>query len=156
KLSAILKKEEGEIKESLDFLDKRLTGGLRLILSDKEVMLGTAPELSPLISELTKEELNRDLGKAGLETLSIILYRGPVSKKEIDYLRGVNSSFILRNLSIRGLIERFEKAASRSAFYRPTLELLSFLGIKRIEELPEYREVREQIKKLKEETQEKP
>jgi segregation and condensation protein B len=150
KLSTIFKKEEGEIKQSLSLLDKRLTGGLRLILGETEVMLGTAPELSSLITDLIKEELDRDLGKASLETLSIILYKGPVSKKEIDYLRGVNSGFILRNLSMRGLVERFEKSGSRSAFYRPALELLSFLGIKRIEELPEYKEVKGKIETLKE------
>ena len=69
-------------------------------------MLGTAPQMSATVETLTKEELMKDLGKAGLETISIILYKGPISRAEIDYIRGVQSNFILRNLLVRGLIEK--------------------------------------------------
>lgn len=150
KLSALLEKEEGEIKNSLDVLNERLKGGLRLVFNGDEVMLGTAPELSSLITNITKEELNKDLGKAGLETLSIILYKGEISKKDLDYLRGVNSSFILRNLSIRGLVEKFDKNGIRSSFYKPTMELLSMLGLSKVEDLPEYQKVMEDMQKLNE------
>ena len=54
-----------------------------------------------------KEELTEDLTPASLETLSIVAYLGPISRVRIEYLRGVNSSVILRSLMIRGLIERF-------------------------------------------------
>ena len=109
-------------------------------------MLGTAKELSPLIEQLTKEELTKDLGKAGLETLSIILYQGPITRADIDYIRGVNSQFIVRNLLIRGLVERVENPKdARSFLYKTTLDLLSHLGISKIEELPEYAQVREDI-----------
>jgi segregation and condensation protein B len=75
----------------------------------------------------------KDLGKAGLETLSIILYQGPISRAEIDYIRGVNSNFILRNLLIRGLIERVENPHDQRSFlYKPTLELISYLGLSKI------------------------
>ena len=62
-------------------------------------MLGTSAEASTLIEKLTKEELNRDLGKASLETLSIIMYQGPIKRSQIDYIRGVNSTFILQKLT---------------------------------------------------------
>jgi segregation and condensation protein B len=95
---------------------------------------------------LTKEELTRDLGKAGLETLSIILYQGPISRANIDYIRGVNSQFIVRNLLIRGLIDRVENPKdARSYIYKTTIDLLSHLGISKIEELPEYEQVRKDI-----------
>jgi segregation and condensation protein B len=83
--------------------------------------------------------LVRDLGKAGLETLTIILYKHPIKRSEIDYIRGVNSSFILRNLLIRGLIERLteKEGLGRGYLYKPTLELLSHLGVSKIENLPE-------------------
>lgn len=105
----------------------------------EEASFGTHPELSSLIEEMQKEEVSRDLGKAGLETLSIILYKHPVSRREIDYIRGVNSSYILRNLLMRGLIEKTEGGAGeRSYSYKPTLELMRHLGLTRTEDLPNY------------------
>ena len=68
--------------------------GLRIMQNGDEIELRTAPELGQMIEKLTKDELVRDLGKAGLETLAIILYKGPIKRAEIDYIRGVNSSFI--------------------------------------------------------------
>ena len=109
-------------------------------------MLGTSKELSSLIEKLTRDELNRDLGKAGLETLSIILYQGPITRAEIDYIRGVNSQFVVRNLLVRGLIERVDNPKdARSFLYKTTLDLLSLLGVSKIEDLPEYANIRAEI-----------
>lgn len=151
KLASLLKVDEPTIKIALDQLEETLKGrGLSLVRNDDEVMLGTAKELSPLIEELTKEELSRDLGKAGLETLSIVLYQGPISRADIDYIRGVNSQFILRNLLIRGLVERVDNPTDgRSFLYKPTLELLSHLGVTKISELPEYEQVRSDIENFR-------
>ena len=97
-------------------------------------------------SDHTKEELNRDLSKASLETLSIVLYKNGVSRSEIDYIRGVNSSFTLRALSVRGLVERIlDPKDNRRYLYRPSFELFSFMGIKSVQELPEYGEVNKSI-----------
>jgi segregation and condensation protein B len=121
--------------------------GVQLIRKEDEVMLGTAPEMSDLIEKIRKEELTKDLGKAGAETLSIVLYKGPVTRSEIDYIRGVNSTFIIRNLLIRGLIEKTSNLNDQRSFlYKPTLELFSFLGIKNIEELPEFDTVQDELK----------
>jgi chromosome segregation and condensation protein ScpB len=68
--------------------------------------LGTVPEASELIEKIIKDELTRELGKSSLETLTIILYKSPIAKPEIDYIRGVNSNYILRNLLVRGLVEK--------------------------------------------------
>ncbi len=140
KLAEIFAKSEEEIKIALDSLNQKLQGrGVQLVFKDDEVTLTTASFSAPLIEKLTKEELVRDLGKAGLETLSIIAYKGPISRAEIDYIRGVQSNFILRNLQIRGLIEKITDPKDQRKFlYRPTFELLSFLGISRIEDLPEF------------------
>ncbi|MDQ3014596.1 MAG: SMC-Scp complex subunit ScpB [bacterium] len=147
KLAAILDKTDEEIQAGLAELGKKIEGrGVQLIVKEDEVMLGTHNELGTLIESLIKEELMRDLGKAGLETLSIILYRGPVTRRDIDYIRGVNSNFILRNLLVRGLVEKVTNPQDeRSFLYKPTFQLLSFLGISNIEELPEYTEVRKEI-----------
>jgi segregation and condensation protein B len=157
RLSSALEKTDEEIRLGLAELEKKLENrGVQLIFKsarpdshadgDDEVMLGTHSQTSTTIEKLTKEELMKDLGRAGLETLSIILYRGPVSRKDIDYIRGVNSNFILRNLLIRGLIERIPNPTDQRSFqYKPTFELLGYLGIARIEDLPEFAETKKEI-----------
>jgi segregation and condensation protein B len=156
KLAQLLSVTETDVKAGLIELEtafkNRVGGGsgLTLVQTDEEVMLGTAKEFSSLIEQLTKDELSRDLGKAGLETLSIVLYQGPISRADIDYIRGVNSQFILRNLLIRGLVERVDNPKdARSFLYKTTLDLLAHLGISKIEELPEYEKVRADIESFK-------
>ena len=147
KLSEILEVDVAEIKRGVDLLQDRLqTGALTLITKEDEVMLATRSEVAPLIESLVKEELSRDLGKAGLETLSIVLYKGPITRREIDYIRGVNSQFILRNLLVRGLVEKItDEKDERRFLYKPTFELLQSLGVSAISELPEYIKVQEEL-----------
>src|SRR3989344_5281317 len=78
-LAAACGVNEGEIQNALTKLEAALARrGVCLIKKNKDVMLGTAPETSDLIERLTREELSRDLGRAGLETVSVVLYHGPV------------------------------------------------------------------------------
>jgi len=151
KLAQLLDTNAESIKTALIELENALKGrGVTLVQTDDEVMLGTAKELSPLIEKLTKDELTHDLGKAGLETISIVLYQGPISRADIDYIRGVNSQFILRSLLIRGLVERVDNPSdARSYLYKPTLELLSHMGVAKIADLPEYDKVRVDIDSFK-------
>jgi segregation and condensation protein B len=139
-LAKILNDNIENVKSALQELDESYKDrGVVLINDGEQVALGTHPEASDLIQSIQKEELQRELGRAGIETLSIVLYKGPVSRREIDYIRGVNSGFILRNLLIRGLIERSESQTGQRSFsYKPTLELFRHLGIKRREDLPEF------------------
>lgn len=155
RLVQILKKDPKEIESALLKLEQRLAGrGLCLVYKEDAVTLATAPEHAEMIEALTKEELVKDLGKAGLETLSIVIYRGPVSRSEIDYIRGVNSNFILRNLLVRGLVERVTKPGDeRSFLYKPTFDLLAHLGVKKVEDLPEYTRMREEIELSQKETE---
>ncbi len=143
KLAGILKVSEDETKEALHHLKQSLEyGGIAVIENGDEVMLGTSPELGTLIEDLQKEELNKDLSKASLETLSIILYKNGANRAEIDYIRGVNSSFTLRALSVRGLVEKVQDPKdSRRYLYRPTFELLSYMGLTSVNELPEFESV---------------
>lgn len=146
-LSNLLNVSSEEISKAVDNLKNDLKDrGIRLVRNEDKVMLGTAPEMHEVIESLRKEELSKDLGKAGLETLSIVLYRGPVRKTEIDYIRGVNSASILRNLLVRGLVQRkTDPKNQRSFLYSPTFDLFSFLGISELSELPEYEKVKQQI-----------
>lgn len=140
-LSKILNESVENIKVAVDDLQNKYTErGIVVVTNGNEVALGTHPEASGLIEKIQKDELSRELGRAGLETLAIVLYKGPVSRREIDYVRGVNSSFILRNLLIRGLVERTEsEMGERSFSYKPTLELLRHLGVGKKEDLPDFK-----------------
>ncbi|MFA6226970.1 MAG: SMC-Scp complex subunit ScpB [Candidatus Paceibacterota bacterium] len=151
KLAQIFNKSEEEISTSLIELEKKLLDrGIVLVRKENEVTLGTSKDTSELIEKLTKEELVRDLGRAGLETLSIIIYQGPLSRAEIDYIRGVQSTFILRNLMIRGLVEKIQNPKDQRSFlYKPTFELLSYLGLSKIEEMPEFAKAKEEIEGFK-------
>lgn len=148
KLSQILNKKEEEINQALSVLEEKISDrGVRLLHKDDKITLTTIPEAGEIIEGLIKEELSKDLGKAGLETLSIVLYRGPVTRSKIDYIRGVSSTFILRNLLVRGLVERVSNPDDQRSFlYKPTFELLSYLGISKIENLPEYEAVKNEVK----------
>lgn len=151
KLSQILSKTEEEISLALKKLEESLAGrGISLVSKEGEFALGTSKDTSELIENLTKEELVRDLGKAGLETLSIIIYQGPISRAEIDYIRGVQSTFILRNLMVRGLVEKVANPTDQRSFlYKPTFELLSYMGVTKIEEMPQFAEAKAEIESYK-------
>lgn len=139
-LSKLLGQEKKEVGDAIKSLQEFYRERGIVVVSDGEsVSFGTSPNHSALIEKLQKEEFSRELGRAGLETLAIILYKGPVSRREIDHIRGVNSTFTLRALMVRGLIERVESiSGERSYSYKPTLELYKHLGITKKEDLPEY------------------
>lgn len=147
-LSKTLKASPEETQAAIEELKVSLEGrGIVLVQNDEQVELRTCAEASALIEEIRKQELSKDLGKAGAETLAIILYQGPISRADIDYIRGVNSSFILRNLQIRGLIERASDPKNgRSFLYAPTVELLAHLGVTEKTSLPEYHVVQSELK----------
>ncbi len=137
---------EVETREALAVLKERLTGGIRLVLDSDRALLATAPEYTASIESLIKEEFSKDLGKAGSETLAIVLYMGPITRARIDHIRGVNSTFVLRHLSVRGLVEKIQNPDdSRSMLYRPTLELLAHLGVGAVADLPEYEAIRNEL-----------
>jgi segregation and condensation protein B len=150
KLAATLKRGEDEVRTALLILEERLnTSGIRLLRNNDTVLLGTAPDASALIEAITKDELSKDLSKSALETLAIVLYKGPLTRSEIDYIRGVNSTFILRNLLIRGLIEKVENPEDQRSFlYRSTFALLEYMGITNKDELPEYTETLTALEKF--------
>jgi segregation and condensation protein B len=153
-LSKLLSVTEAEVRTAVHNLQAHLLNrGIILMKTGKEethdeaVMLGTSPEAGALIEKITKDELQKDLGKASLETLSIILYKGPVKRSDIDYIRGVNSTFILRNLLIRGLIDK--KPAphdARASVYSASFDLLSHLGVTEVKNLPNFELVQEELK----------
>jgi segregation and condensation protein B len=139
-----------QISDALAELEAALSGGRGLVLmrAGDTITLGTHPEASAVLEKLAKEDLSKPLSKASIETLSIVMYGDEVTRGKIDYIRGVNSGFILRSLLVRGLIERKPYPRDRKKFmYVPTIALLATLGAERVEALPEYARIHGEIAK---------
>ncbi len=101
--------------------------------------LRTAAAHASFIQDLQKKDTEKDVGTAGLEVLAIVLYNDGASRATIDYIRGVNSSATLRQLVLRGLLERAKDPNdARSWLYTATPELLAHIGVATPSELPEY------------------
>lgn len=141
RLASLLKKSEKDVKESLEELEKHLAGehALALLRDQDRVSLVSSKGVSKLVEDFAKEEFAGELTRAALETLTVIAYKGPLKRADVDYIRGVNSSFMVRNLLMRGLIDRTrDQKDSRAFLYRVSADFLKFLGIASISELPEY------------------
>lgn len=149
-LSKILEVSLEIIESALDELETALTErGVVLVRNGSQVLLATAPSCSDSIEKMIKIERTSTLGRAGMETLSIVAYKGPVSKKEIEFIRGVNSDYAIRTLLLRGLIEKNVdtdgESLDRITKYRITADTLLHLGITKIFELPEYSKVQQEL-----------
>ncbi len=143
-LAELFQTDEAAVVTALGELATDLQGrGIALLRTETDVQLATAPALDEMIEQMRKDELKRDIGKAGAETLAIVLYRGPISRAEIDRIRGVNSGFILRNLMTRGLVER--NTEGRGHTFTITPALLAHLGIGHKTELPDYGAILDKI-----------
>lgn len=150
-LASLLGTDQSSVREGLAELEQTFKErGVCLVYKEDNVMLATSPTVSDLIDRAAHEEMSRELGKAALETLAIIVYRGPVTRADIDYIRGVNSAFILRSLLIRGLVERIENPQDKRSYqYRPTFDLLRHMGVSHLEEMPNFEAIREEIEQKK-------
>lgn len=150
KLAALLKEKSKTVKEAAELLSTELsTGerGVRLVITEIEAQLVSAPEVAALTRKLVSEEFEGKLSRAALETLAIIAYRQPISRPEIDAIRGVNSSVMLRTLLIRGLVDRRRRVAdARLNEYFMSADLMKLLGISRAGELELFTELNQKIK----------
>lgn len=149
-IATALSLSEEETATYIDSLKTSLEGrGVRVVRDGNTVALATSPESSELIEKLRREELEGPLGKAGLETLAIILFRGPISRADIEYVRGVNCTSILRALLIRGLVERVEHPTDKRSFmYTSTVDLPAYFGVESVSDLPNYADVRARIESI--------
>ncbi len=139
-LVKILGEKKDKILEAVEILKNRLAGSAIGILQNGEkFLLIVKKDYSEFIAQIRGEENLGELSPSALETLSIILYKGPISKSEIDQIRGVNASYILRNLLIRGLVER--KNIAGKTVYTETFDLMRYLGVENKKDLPGYEKV---------------
>lgn len=148
KLSTLTETDESAVKEAVQNLQKvyeQRDGGVTVVHEGKNVQLMTAARNSEFIADYLNTEETGELSRPSLETLTIIAYRGPVAKTEIELIRGVNCSLILRNLMIRGLVEEVGETEVGSPVYHVTLDLLRLLGVNKASELPGYEDLNSNI-----------
>jgi len=144
-LSALTNAKIKEVQEALDLLTKDYLSkgsGLALIKNNTQYQLTTAPANAALIQEFLKDETSGELSQPSLEALTIIAYRGPIGKLELERIRGVNCSLIIRNLLLRGLIEEKYNKTTDENYYTVTHDFIRFLGLSSLEELPDYKILR--------------
>jgi len=159
KLAKILEISESELKEYIILLENELAReerGLSIIQDKGKIQLATKPIFSKLLEEVTKQEFAEALTPAALETLSIIAYAGPISRADIEYIRGVNSSFILRMLVMRGLVEREINPKRANAYvYSASFDLLRYLGLSNAIDLPDHDKYKDLVSRLYQELEQK-
>ncbi len=145
KLEKIVGKDKEELKLAAGVLAKKYEDekrGLRILIKNNQVQMVTAKENSQYLDKFLQNDLRDNLSQATLEVLSIIAYRGPISRAGIEEIRGVNCSFTLRQLLIRGLVERINNPRDARAYlYQISFDFLKKMGVKNIQELPDFGEL---------------
>lgn len=158
KLVKITKRNKADVEQALKALEGLYKGrGLTLLKKDGMHQLGSSSEHAKYIEDLVKGEFSEELSRAGVETLAVIAYKGPITRVDIEFLRGVNSSFTIRNLLMRGLVERVDNPKdARSYLYRISFDFLKHFGLSAIEELPQFAEFKNSKIDLPEEIKKEP
>ena len=116
--------------------------GVRIIKNASAAQMVTSGDNAPVVQNFIKEETAGELTKPSVEALTIIAYRGPVAKLELERIRGINCSLILRNLMLRGLVEEKIDVKKKETYYSVTLDFLKYLGVSEAAQLPDYEGLR--------------
>ena len=144
-LAAALDVSASVVERGLNELDASLASrGLRLQRHAGRVQLTTAPQLAELIERFLGLEATTHLSRAALETLAIIAYQQPVTRPQIDSIRGVNSDSMMKSLLNKGLILESGRAdgPGRPILYSTTPEFLQHFGLNSILEMPPLAQIR--------------
>lgn len=144
KLAELMDVKADEVEDALEALQERLQEGSGLMLQEygKELELVTKPEAAEIVKKVIKDEEQAELTRASLEALTILAYRGPMTRPEIEQIRGIQSSLILRNLMIRGLVEQKDDERLGQPTYAVTFDFMNHLGLSSVKELPDYEALR--------------
>ena len=133
-----------EVEEALETLKMKYNHedqGIHLLHEEDQFQMSTNPENIRVVDLFIKDDVSGELTKAQLETLTVIAYRSSVTKPELEQVRGVNCTLILRNLLMRGLIEEREDEKKFLPVYTLSMEALRHLGINSVQDLPDYAEL---------------
>ncbi|MGC8825976.1 MAG: SMC-Scp complex subunit ScpB [Anaerolineae bacterium] len=139
RLAATLMVDQEMVEQALDILREQCAArGVRLQRKGHRVQMVTAPETAEVVERFLGLDVTSRLSPAALETLAIVAYRQPITRAEVDAIRGVQSDSVLRTLVSRGLIEevgRLEQAG-RPILYGTTFEFLQYFGLEDLSQLP--------------------
>lgn len=141
KLAEILKVNQAEVEQAIESLIATYNEkerGIHIQKIENKVQMVASPDNAKLVADFTKEEMTGELTRPALETLTIVAYRGPLTRAEIEKIRGVNCAVILRNLQMRGLVESAEDKKKMQQVYSITFDFLKHLGVNQPSELPDY------------------
>lgn len=132
---------ESEVEDALETLRMKYNtdeSGIHLFREVDMVQMGTNPAHIDVIDSFIKDDVTGELTKAQLETLTVIAYRSPVTRADLEQIRGVNCSVILRNLIMRGLVLQHDSSDEILPTYILSTDALSHLGVSETSELPDY------------------
>jgi len=140
-----------DIEKSVTELNEKYQGdeaSFKIISIAEGFVFGTKPEYAKYVGYLSTEKSKRRLSQAALETLAIIAYKQPITKPEIESIRGVNSDYMINTLLEKTLITIKGRAETigRPLIYVTTLDFLKYFGINKISDLPKPREIEEIVK----------
>lgn len=152
-LGKLLQVDQTVLRQALDALKQKRNqedSGIHILEQEGSVQCVATSQEAPLIQSFLQQEIQGELTKPSLETLTVIAYLGPITKPELESVRGVNCSLILRNLLLRGLIVETEDTKKLQSVYFVSLDFLQHIGLHDVEELPDYQKLHhhEEIHKL--------
>lgn len=130
-----------EVSEALAALAAKYNqpdSGVVILQNNNEWQMVSNPENRDMAEKFLKAEVSGELTRPQLETLTVISYCGPITKPELEQIRGVNCSLILRNLMLRDLVKESEDHQNLLPTYEVTMKYLRHLNIKNVKELPDY------------------
>lgn len=146
KIAKVLQAEENVALEALKELVAKYNvaeSGMLVLQNNEDWQMVSSPENKAIAENFLKAEISGELTRPQLETLTVVSYCGPITRPELDQIRGVNCSLILRNLMMRGLIKENDDNATLLPKYEVTMEYLRHLGLNSITELPDYAKLHE-------------
>ncbi len=144
KITAVLKSSDKAVSEALQELKTKYNhddSGIKIIQNNDEWQMVASAENKEASENFLKAEVSGELTRPQLETLTVISYCGPITKPELEQIRGVNCSLILRNLMLRGLVKENEDTGVFLSAYEVTMDYLRHLGLNSLTELPNYLEL---------------
>jgi len=141
KIAELLELSHQEARAVVDELQQELSRnvrGIRIFEVAGGFQMGTAPELAGELEKALGEEVGGSLSNASLETAAIVAYKQPVTRVEIEAIRGVNSDHVLENLLKRRLIKISGRkdAPGRPLIYSTTKDFLKYFGLNELQDLP--------------------
>ncbi len=141
-LAVAVEESEKKVRDALDELSAHYSANHGLVLQwhKNKVQISTSPDLSAIIEKFLDIEITTTLSQASLEALAIIAYKQPITRPEIDEIRGVNSDGVVRNLLSKGLIEEVGRVdgVGRPILYGTTADFLGYFGLSSLNDLPAF------------------